>query len=76
MIFRKPSIRISRRGKLSFSPGSVRIGKRLGLTASRAGLSGSARLRRGVSVNTRRGLNCLPVLCLVLALPVVWWSLV
>lgn len=69
MTFRKPSIRISRRGKLSFSPGSVRIG---GLTASRSGLTGSARIRRGVSVNTRRGLNCLPLLCLVLALPAVW----
>lgn len=75
-MFRKPSIRISRRGKLSFSPGSVRIGKRLGITASRSGLTGGARLRRGVSVNTRRGLNCLPVLCLALALPVVWWLIV
>lgn len=75
-MFRKPSIRISRRGKLSFSPGSVRIGKRLGITASRSGLTGSARLRRGVSVNSRRGLNCLPVLCLALALLVVWWLIV
>lgn len=76
MIFRKPSIRISRRGKISFSPGSLRIGKRLGLTASRPGLSGSARIRRGVSVNTRRGLNCLPMACLVLALPVAVWLIV
>jgi hypothetical protein len=75
-MFRKPSIRISPKGKLSFSPGSVRIGKRLGLTASRSGLTGSARIRRGVSVNTRRGLNCLPLLCLVLALPVAWWLVV
>jgi hypothetical protein len=73
MTFRKPSFRISPKGKLSFSPGSVRIGKRLGVTAARSGLSGSARLRRGVSVNTRRGLNCLPVVCLVVALPSLVW---
>jgi hypothetical protein len=76
MTFRKPSIRISPKGKLSFSPGSLRVGKRLGFTASRSGMTGSARLRRGVSVNTRRGLNCLPMVCLALVLPVAVWLVV
>jgi hypothetical protein len=67
--FRKPRLRLSKKGKLSLSPGSMRIGgRKAGLNISRRGMSGSVRVGP-VSYNTRRGasMRCLPMLLIVLA---------
>jgi hypothetical protein len=67
--FRKPRLRLSKKGKLSLSPGSMRIGGRnAGLNISRRGMSGSVKVGP-VSYNTRRGasMRCRPMLLIVLA---------
>lgn len=62
--FRKPKLRINKKGKLSLSGGSMRIGGRSGgVNFSRKGVSGSVRTPIG-SYNTRRGWtgNCFGVM--------------
>lgn len=64
---RKPRIRISKKGKIGFSPGSMRVGnRRAGLNLSKSGVSASFGAGP-VRYNTRRGtsLRCLPMLVLM-----------
>lgn len=67
--FRKPRLRLSNKGKLSISPGSMRVGgRKAGLNISRRGMSASVKAGP-VSYNTKRGasMRCLPTLLLVVA---------
>lgn len=65
---RKGGLNVSRKGKISYSPGSVRVGSRkAGVNLSRRGASGSIRTPIG-TVNTRRG--CRFTFLLLCAVPV------
>ncbi len=55
--FRKPRLRVTKKGKVGLSGGGMRIGgKGGGINLSRKGVSGSVRTPLG-SYNTRRGLS-------------------
>lgn len=65
--FRKPTIRISKKGKIGFSPGSMRVGGRnAGVNFSKKGMSASGGVR-GARYSSRTGttLGC-PLTALVL----------
>lgn len=71
---RKGGLRISRKGKVSFSPGSMRVGgSKAGINLSKRGVSGSIRTPIG-SANSRSGCRLktlmliLPVMAMGIAL--------
>lgn len=67
MKFRKPRLRISKKGKISLSGGGVSIGGRHArVNISKSGVSGTVGAK-GIRYNTRRGLNCGLVFVLFIA---------
>lgn len=71
--FRKGGFRIGKSG-IRFSPGSMRIGGKVGVNISKSGISSSYR-GKGWSFNTRRGVRragC-ATLCVLVIAPVVFW---
>lgn len=63
---RRGGVRISKKGKVSYSPGSVRIGGSSGVNVSRRGVSSSVRTPLG-TYNSRSG--CRLKALMLLALP-------
>jgi hypothetical protein len=58
MRIRKPRLRISKKGKVSFGGGGLSLGgKHARLNISKSGVSGTVGAG-GSSYNTKRGLNC------------------
>lgn len=56
--YRKPRLRISKKGKISLTGGGVRIGGRnAGINISKSGASGTVGVK-GAGYNTKRGWNC------------------
>jgi len=62
---RKGGLRISKKGKVSYSPGSVRIGRKAGVNVSKRGVSSSVRTPLG-TYNSRSGCRMKGLMLLVL----------
>jgi hypothetical protein len=65
--FRKPRLRINKKGKISLSGGGASVGnKNARLNVSKSGVSATVGAK-GSSYNTKRGANCSLVLVLMAA---------